>query len=520
MKRTFRFNSRFVLSFFMSALFSVVIIGGVLYCLNTLNANLKTIVNENVSKILLTNTLEKSLREVSHNVYTVVLALEQSTRTKYYDKFKANWARYDQAWDKLKKTTADTQEKELQIQIEKSGKNIRKLSSQVIELDIDNKHHDAVIMITNQLEPEIIKLVALIEQNVMLNNKAIEKIKADAVGMYNIYLKIMIFMLLIVLAASAINTWITFRSLNKPINQIIKSLNEGSTQVTATSVQLLDTAQQLAGGSAEQASAIEETSSILEESSAMLQQNSGNTKQAAELSQQALESADRGNNEMQEMMNSIQEIKKSSDQIAKIIKVIDDIAFQTNILALNAAVEAARAGESGLGFAVVAEEVRNLAQRSAQAAKDTAGIIETNIELSGRGVAVADKVRGALNEITNQAKKVSELMDQISIASQEQSEGINQVYGAMSQIELTTQQNVANSEKSAIAADELKTQAENLKKIIQGLSFLINGTAALLNEDSGQKPGSAVYSQGSNQSESKNISPEDIIPLDKDSNYF
>lgn len=132
----------------------------------------------------------------------------------------------------------------------------------------------------------------------------------------------------------------------------------------------------------------------------MIQQNNANIRQATQLSEHTTEAAERGNLEMQEMINVISEVKKSSDRIAKIIKVIDDIAFQTNILALNAAIEAARAGDAGLGFAVVAEEVRNLAQRSAQAAKDTTGMIESNIELSANGVSVTEKVKEALSEIS------------------------------------------------------------------------------------------------------------------------
>jgi methyl-accepting chemotaxis protein len=215
----------------------------------------------------------------------------------------------------------------------------------------------------------------------------------------------------------------------------------------------------------------------------MLQQNTVNTNQAARLSEQAKESANKGNAEMQEMMNSIQEIKKSSDQIAKIIKVIDDIAFQTNILALNAAIEAARAGEAGMGFAVVAEEVRNLAQRSATAAKDTTAIIESNIELSTKGVCVAERVREALTDITTQAKKVNELMNEISAASQEQTQGIDQVNKAMIQVETVTQQNAANAEESASASEELNAQADSMRIIVRELSEIVNGAEIRLTDE-------------------------------------
>jgi methyl-accepting chemotaxis protein len=193
------------------------------------------------------------------------------------------------------------------------------------------------------------------------------------------------------------------------------------------------------------------------------------------LAAQTKVASDKGNDEMENMMYSMIEIKKSSDQIKKIIKVIDEIAFQTNILALNAAVEAARAGDAGMGFAVVAEEVRNLAQRSAQAASDTAYMIEGNIELSETGVSVAKRVGESLSEITIQANKVKDLMEEIDTASQEQSQGILQINKAIGQMEKATRQNETISEESAGASEELGDQVESLKEVIYKLAELING---------------------------------------------
>lgn len=267
------------------------------------------------------------------------------------------------------------------------------------------------------------------------------------------------------------------RSITTSLKSSVKNLTEGTQQVVAAANQLAGSSQQLSEGSAEQASSIEEASSTLEETTSMVQQNTENTRQAAQFAEQTKAAADKGNLAMGEMLDSINEIKRSSDQIGKIIKVIDDIAFQTNILALNAAVEAARAGEAGMGFAVVAEEVRNLAQRSAQAAKDTTAIIEANIELSAKGVAVTERVGEALEEITQQAKKVSELMEEIAAASQEQSQGISEVSKAIIQMETVTQQNAASAEENASAAEELSAQAENFRKIVKELLILVDGKA-------------------------------------------
>jgi len=327
-------------------------------------------------------------------------------------------------------------------------------------------------------------------------------------------------------------------SITKPMLIAVNSLSDSAEQVAAASQQLSSSSQQLAASNSEQASSIEETSATLEESSSMIKQNSENTKQAAHLAELTKASADKGNVEMKEMMNSMSEIKKSSDKIAKVIKVIDDIAFQTNILALNAAVEAARAGDAGMGFAVVAEEVRNLAQRSAQAAKDTAMMIENNIELSEKGVNVSDKVAEALSEITLQAKKVNELMDEISAASQEQTQGISQINRAISQMETATQQNAATAEESAAASEELSAQAQSVNETVQQLLHLVNGSSNQMNmnvntkKNYRNKPAQVAIPQkksqvpfksnftANNTEKTHGVNPEDVIPLDFNKDDF
>lgn len=270
--------------------------------------------------------------------------------------------------------------------------------------------------------------------------------------------------------------WLVTKNIETSVKSVLMEISQTSDDLGSLSKELTTSSHKLAEGSTEQAASIQETSSTIEESSSMVHQTAQNTKEADALARQAKEFANKGNTEMQTMLDLMQELKRSSGEISKIIKVIDEIAFQTNILSLNAAVEAARAGEAGKGFAVVAEEVRNLAQRSAQAAKDTSGIIESNIDLSEKCLAITEQVGGSLVEIKDETNKVSELLDEISTATQEQEIGINQINKAIRQMEQVLQSNAMTAQTSATAAEQVSDLTNTLSGIKHALTGLISGS--------------------------------------------
>ena len=277
---------------------------------------------------------------------------------------------------------------------------------------------------------------------------------------------------------AAILVTLSSSRMQRTLANLAKHLFSTADLMTEASGQVAAASQSLAEGASAQASSLEETSASLEEMSSMTKRNADSADSAKSLSAQTRAAADAGAADMQEMSRAMTEVKAASDNIAKIIKTIDEIAFQTNILALNAAVEAARAGEAGAGFAVVADEVRSLAQRSAQAAKETAEKIENSIHKSQHGAQISDKVTASLAQIVTKARQVDELVAEIAAASKEQAQGITQVNSAVSQMDKITQSNAASAEESASASEELNAQAVALKASVSELEKLIGAKHA------------------------------------------
>jgi methyl-accepting chemotaxis protein len=282
-------------------------------------------------------------------------------------------------------------------------------------------------------------------------------------------------MIALSLVVAFIAVWMV-RALNGILHRAVHDLRESAEQVASAARQISSSSQLLAQGASAQVASLERTSASSELINSMARKNAENSRSAVGMVTVSQQQFTQTSQSFETIVVSMSDIKTSSDEVAKIIKEIDEIAFQTNILALNAAVEAARAGDAGVGFAVVADEVRNLAKRCAQAASDTTTLIQKSISKSNDGRTKVDQVAAAIRTIAEDSAKVKALVNEVSVGSQEQTQGIDQVAKSLTHIERITQQSATNAAQGAAAAEELDTQASTLMRVVKHLSAMVGGS--------------------------------------------
>jgi methyl-accepting chemotaxis protein len=371
------------------------------------------------------------------------------------------------------------------VQLSDSAREWRKLNTEIESLLEAGQAQDAWNSVRTRTDASMDAADQGARRLVELQLGLLVKEREDAEAALGRATFLLVGVLALSLVVAAAVVW-AVRRVNATLRRMASELRQGAEQVVAASSQVSMSSQALSQGATEQAASLEETSASMEEMASMTRQNAENSGEASKLMADVDRQVLASNALLGEMVTAMGAIKESSAKVSKIIKTIDEIAFQTNILALNAAVEAARAGEAGMGFAVVADEVRNLAQRSAQAAKDTAVLIEESSANADQGHQKVEQVSAAIGQFTESVARVKAIADEVSQASRQQAQGIDQVTRAITEMEKVTQTTAATAEESAAASEELNAQAETSMQAVARLEDLVG--RAELRGGAGQRP--------------------------------
>ncbi len=396
------------------------------------------------------------------------ISLQSLLRLRDADEIEAGMKRYETA-QQLAAAQMDQVPREIQAPFAKLTDASKAVLNDILRGESAEAFQKFVMVYTPLLEET---LSALRQYSVNVQSEATSMVAARSAATAR-SLTLAATIISIVLLALALAAWRFQRAIARPLTQMAERLGQAATALAQLSSSVTRSSQTVAEGSSSQAAALEETSASLEEISSMTKRNADSSNRAKTIATQTRTAGDTGATDMNAMNDAMAAIKASSGNIGKIIKTIDEIAFQTNILALNAAVEAARAGEAGLGFAVVAEEVRSLAQRSAQAARETAEKIEDSIQKSEHGATISNKVGASLKVIVARAREVDELVGEIAAASSEQSQGLGQVLSAVTQMDSVTQTNAASAQESAAATLDMNSEVDVLRDAVTELRGLL-----------------------------------------------
>jgi methyl-accepting chemotaxis protein len=502
-----KIGARLGLAFGVLLLLLVTLIAAGMVNMSRIQGHLDEIVNDNMYKTKLVNTMSESVHIVARVLRTIVILEDRPVEDGQFSKIVAARKAYGEAWEALEKTPASERGKAIRAKIYELAEVARTLNTRAIELGLANKTAEATAVLIKEAGPATQKWQEALDENLALQEENTKKDVESAQSAYAAARTLMICLGVAALLIGVFATILITRSITRPLNVamgVAKRIAEGDLteevnvagkdetavllgslktmqgNLTSTIVEIKSAADtintasgEIASGNTdlsqrteEQASSIEETASSMEELTSTVKQNAENAKQANQLAVGASDVAVRGGDVVKQVVQTMSSISESSKKIVDIISVIDGIAFQTNILALNAAVEAARAGEQGRGFAVVAGEVRNLAQRSAAAAKEIKELISNSVAKVDTGTELVAQAGKTMDEIVTSVKRVTDIMSEITAASQEQSTGIEQVNQAVSQMDEVTQQNAALVEQAAAAAESLNEEAQNLTRSV------------------------------------------------------
>lgn len=437
--------------------------------------DIQTLRTEHVRQLFLAGQISTALGNCASSEQAILTtALSKSTTSG-----QGTDAQFSDALERIRKSVAllreiggDDGERRAIDQIDEHAKSLNELNAKIQE-DVRSGHTDqAAGTLTTRFLPLASEASRIAEAFVEEQNTSTKQM-CDQVERAVATDRILIAGAFLACLGVGIMVVITIQRVAHALKRISAELAHGAEQVASAAEQVTAASQSLAQGASEQAASIEETSASTEEVNAMASRNSDHAHGSVKLMASWRERLHQTNSGLENMVSAMDGIESSSAKIAKIIKVIDEIAFQTNILALNAAVEAARAGEAGMGFAVVADEVRNLARRSADAAKETAGLIEEAITKSQIGKSSVDNVTGDISTITKATEEMVILVQEISQGSEQQTQGLGQISKAILQMEQVTQSVAANAEEGSAAAEELKGQADAVRDIVAELHAMV-----------------------------------------------
>jgi methyl-accepting chemotaxis protein/methyl-accepting chemotaxis protein-1 (serine sensor receptor) len=433
------------------------------------------VVLEDVHKQKLTDSVSSHLSGSAQKL----IELEESTFAqnaaevaRYHDDSRAELAQADRNIAEFERLSSDPEDRDFLEAVRNASSQYAALGEQVHSKATGGDLPGAVMLRRTRIVPikEAIEVRARQFDNLESGRIALAADQARTMVSQSLWMTAVL--LFAVVAVGSVGVQVV-RRIARSLRQTITDLSQGSEQTANAASQISTSSHSLAQGASEQAASLEETSASTEEINSMAHSNTENSRRAADLVTQSGQRFVEASQSLERLEEAMGRIKNSSDKISKIIKTIDEIAFQTNILALNAAVEAARAGEAGMGFAVVADEVRNLAQRCAQATGDTAALIEEAVANSNDGKAKVDQVAVAIRAVINEANQVKTLVDEVKVGGQEQSRGIEQIAMTISQMQQVTQKTAANAEECASAAQELNALSGNVRVVVKRLTAMV-----------------------------------------------